>query len=125
MRSHEEDVTSMVGELIPDKFAFIEHLKSCVVAEAYEARDQVWSVSEGGVVMVLYCKFPGCRDLFAVNYVIAPIISDASKFPAVFFGVFVKHIYRPLNWRTDLVGDFVVYRRETRRAGRDVLSVLF
>ena len=125
MRSHEEDVTPMVGELIPDKFVFVEHLESCVVAEAYEARDQVWSVSEGVVVMVLYCKFPGCRDLFAVNYVIAPIISDASKFPVIFFVVLVKHIDRPLDWRANLVGDFVVYHRETRRAGRDVLSVLF
>ena len=125
MRSHEEDVTPMVGELIPDKFVFVEHLESCVVAEAYETRDQVWSVSEGVVVMVLYCKFPGCRDLPAVDNVIAPIVSDASRFPVIFFVVLVEYIDRPLDWRANLVGDFVVYRRETRGAGRDVLSVFF
>ena len=107
MRSHEEDVTPMVGELIPDKFVFVVHLDSCVVAETYEARDQVWSVSRGVVMVILYRELSGHRHLFAVDDVVASVVSDASKFPVIFFVVFVEHINRPLDWQANLVDDFV------------------
>ena len=125
MRSHEEDVAPMVGELIPDTFVFVVHLYSCVVAETYEARDQVWSVSRGVVVVILYRELSGHRYLFAVDDVVASVVSDASKFPVVFFVVFVEYVDCPLDWRANFVGNLTVYRRETRGAGRDVLPVLF
>jgi len=125
MRSHEEDITPMVGELIPDKFAFVVHLDSCVVAETYEARDQVWSVSRGVVVVILYRELSGHRHLFAVDDVVASVVSDASKFPVIFFVVLIEYTDCPLDWRANFVGNLTVHRRETRGAGRDVLSVLF